>query len=296
MSRTTLKDLAARGWQVRSLVVAPAVVLAMLIMGAIVLPAPRMDVARAEGQARPLPVHRPLHNMVEGYAEGSVVAIEYLQTFYCPTTPSSDLEPPFGHGDGHPQSEDPSEYQVPPCFVGDTGTGSILPDDLNAGAFPGVKTFFGLAPWFGAPSPTGPPTAPWSANGPASDVDTQCTEPGPPITDHRGHTGTCLMHPSTLRFAKIFDDPNRQPPDPVAMPAHSHLLPETSAAPGWWNIRGVQVYDRSIWPDRDGNCPAGPPRCVTSIAAMQAAQKTGQASIDQPSNLYWYMSVHPEEH
>lgn len=293
MSRTTLKDLAARGWRVRSLVVAPAVVLAMLTMGAIVLPAPRMEVARAGGQAGPVPVHRPLHNMVEGYAEGSVVAIEYLQTFYCPTTPSSDLEPPFGHGDGHPQSEDPSEYQVPPCFFGDTGTGSILPDDLNAGAFPGVKTFFGLAPSFGGPGAT--PTALGSANSPASDVDTQCSEPGPPISDHRGGPGTCLMHPSTLRFAKIFDDPNRQPPDPVALPQHSHLLPETSAAPGWWNIRGVFVFDRSIWPDRDGNCPAGPPRCVTSIAALRAAQKTGQASIDQPSNLYWYFSVHPEE-
>jgi hypothetical protein len=184
---------------------------------------------------------------------------------------------------------------VPPCFFGDTGTGSILPDDLEAGAFPGVKTFFGLAPWFEGPVPGVPPTALWSANGPASDVDTQCSEPGPPITDHRGGPGTCLMHPSTLRFAKIFDDPSRQPPDPVALPQHSHLLPETSAAPGWWNLRGLSIFDRSIWPDRDGNCPAGPPRCVTSIAALRAAQKTGQASIDQPSNLYWYLSVHPEE-
>jgi hypothetical protein len=104
------------------------------------------------------------------------------------------------------------------------------------------------------------------------------------------------MHPSTLRSAEIFDDPNRQPPDPVALPGHSHLFPETSAAPGWWNIRGVEVYDRSIWPDRDGNCPAGPPRCVTSVAALRAAQKTGQASVDVPSNLYWYLAVHPEEH
>jgi hypothetical protein len=263
------------------------------IMSALALSSLPEGAAGAEGPEGPLPVHRPLHNMLEGYAEGSVVALEYLQTYYCPTTPSSDLEPPFGHGDGHPQSEDSSEYQVPPCFFGDTGTGSILPDELKAGAFPGVKTFFGLAPWFGGPGAT--PTALGSANGPASDVDTHCSEPGPPITDRRGGPGTCLMHPSTLRFAKVFDDPSLQPPDPVAMPQHSHLLPEASAAPGWWNIRGVAVYDRSIWPDRDGNCPAAPPHCVTSINALRAAQKTGQASIDVPSNLYFYLSVHPEE-
>ena len=84
------------------------------------------------------PVHRPLHNMTEGYAEGTVVGIEYLQSYYCPTTPSSDLDPPFGHGNGRPESEDSAEYQVPPCFFGDTGTGSVLPDRLQAGAFPGV--------------------------------------------------------------------------------------------------------------------------------------------------------------
>jgi len=297
MSRTRLMSAVVRGWRVGALLLAPAVVVTLATTG---LPAPHMEVhmevARADGQETPQPVRRPLHNMLEGYAEGTVVAIEYLQTYYCPTTPSSDLDPPFGRGDGHPQSEDPSEYQVPPCIFGDTGTGSILPDHLHAGAFPGAKTFFGILPWFGSsPAPDGPPTALGMANSPASDVDTHCTEPGPPITEHHGTPGTCLMHPSTLRIAKMFDDPSRQPPDPAAMPQHSHVLPETAAAPGWWNIRGLAIYDRSIWPDRDGNCPAGPPRCVTSIAALRSAQQTGQASIDVPSNLYFYITVHPQE-
>jgi len=273
------------------------VLTAILAVAATVLPAPHLEVARAGGQNHVIPVHRPLHNMTEGYAEETVVGIEYLQSYYCPTTPSSDLDPPFGHGNGRPESEDPAEYQLPPCFFGDTGTGSILPPELQAGAFAGVRSYFGLAPWFGsAPAGSaGPPTALGLANGPASDVDTQCAEPGPPITDHRGQLGTCLMHPSTLRFAKVFDDPSRQPPDPVPLPQHSHLLPVTSATPGWWNIRGVAVYDRSIWPNRDGNCPAGPPHCVTSIAALRAAQQTGQASVDVPSNVYFYFAVHPEE-
>jgi hypothetical protein len=257
-----------------------------------------MEVARAEGQTAPEPavVHRPLHHMIEAYAEGKVVAIEYLTTFFCATTPSSDVDPPFGRGNGRPEADDPAEYQVPPCFFGDTGTGSILPPDLHWGAFPAVRTFFGLAPWFaGTPGGNGgPPAAAASGNGPASDIDTQCTEPGPPITEHRGQFGTCLMHPSMLRFAKMFDDATRQPPDPIPLPNHSHLFPVTSAAPGWWTIRGVAIYDRSIWPDRDGHCPAGPPHCVTSIEAMRAAQKSGQASVDVPSNVYWYMAVHPE--
>jgi len=294
MSRTRLTNAIVRRWRFGT-VGATAVVVAL---GAVGLPAPRVEVARAAGtsQEAPAAVRRPLHNMVEGYAEGQVVALEYLQTYYCPTTPSSDLEPPFGHGDGHPQSEDPSEYQVPPCFAGDTGTGSILPDHLHAEAFPGVKPMFAMAPWFGpSPGSGSPPTALATANGPADDVDTHCSEPGPPITEHRGQPGTCLMHPATVRMAKIFDDPDRQPPDPGPLPAHSHVLSETSAAPGWWVTRVVMVYDRSVWPDHDGNCPAGPPRCVTSIAALRAAQKTGQASIDVPSNLYFYLSIHPLE-
>lgn len=70
--------------------------------------------------------------------------------------------------------------------------------------------------------------------------------------------------------------------------------PATSAPAGWWNLRGVSILDRTIWPGADGNCPAGPPRCVTSVAALRAAQEAGQASIDVPSNLYFYLTVHPE--
>ena len=86
MSRRSLREVAARGWRVRSSIVALAVT---FTVGAVVLPASHMNVAGAGGQDGPVPVRRPLHNMVEGYAEGTVVALEYLQTFYCPTTPSS---------------------------------------------------------------------------------------------------------------------------------------------------------------------------------------------------------------
>lgn len=263
-----------------------AVLPVLLTAGVLALSSPPGGIAQA-GEAGPASVSRPLPaNMLEAYAEGEVVALEYHQLFYCPTMPSSDLEPPFGQGDGHPQSEDPSEYQVPTCFFGDTGTGSVLPDELRAGAFPGVKTFYGMAPFFG--------TALADANSPASDIQSHCSEPGPPVTKRRGEPGTCLMHPSTLRFAHMFDDPSRQPPDPLHSPPHSHLAPETSSPAGWWNMRGLSVYDRAVWPDRDGNCPAGRAACITSVAALRAAQKTGQASFDAPSNVYFYLSVHPQ--
>lgn len=261
---------------------APLVLPMLLTVGVLV------QIAGA-GPEGPAPVKRPLPpDMLEAYGEGQVVALQYNQLFYCPTTPTSDLEPPFGQGDGHPQSDDPTEYnETPNCFFGDTGTGSVLPESLRAGAFPAVKTFWGMAPFFG--------TALGTANSPASDIYAHCSEPGPPITHRKGDPATCLMHPSHLRFAKIFEDPSKQPPDPVPLPQHSHLVPETSSPPGWWNMRGVSIYDPAIWPDADGNCSAGPPKCVTSVAALRAAQETGQASIDAPSNVYFYLTLHPEE-
>ena len=263
-----------------------AAIPALLTVALAVLSLPSIERADA-GLDEPAAVRRPIPpTMLEGYAEGQVVALEYLQTYYCPTTPSSDLEPPWGRGDGHPQYEDSDEYQVPPCFVGDTGTGSILPAHLHAGAFPNARTFWGMAPFF--------ETALATSNSAVSDLFAHCAEPGPPTNERKGQLGTCLMHPSTVRVAKAFDDPAQQPPDPIPLPQHSHLLPATSAPAGWWNLRGVSILDRAVWPDADGNCPAGPPRCVSSVAALRAAQEAGQASIDVPSNLYFYLTVHPE--
>jgi hypothetical protein len=58
--------------------------------------------------------------------------------------------------------------------------------------------------------------------------------------------------------------------------------------------REVLVNDRSIWPDRDGGCPAVPPACLTSLAAIRAAQRKGQVGPDIPTNAYFFFSVHPE--
>ncbi len=83
------------------------------------------------------------------------------------------------------------------------------------------------------------------------------------------------------RMSQLRDRRNSESPSETAEPAL---------------LRGVSIFERAIWPDADGNCPAGPPRCVTSVAALRAAQEAGHASIDVPSNLYFYVTVHPETH
>jgi hypothetical protein len=244
------------------------------------------DAMQVDDQPAALP-RRPLPpDMVEGFGEGRVLAFHYQLSYFCPTTPHSDLDGPFGHGDGHPQAEDPKEYQVPTCFVGDTGTGSILPAGVRPADSPPIRKLYGILPSFDGGSLL-------FSNNAATDVQTQCSQPGPPFTQYKGPVGTCLMHPSMLRVAPNTDDPPF--PDPTPMAQHSHVIEGTNHPAGWWNVVGVTIKDRSIWPDNNGNCPAGRPACVTSLAALRAAQTRGQASPDIPSNLYFFYSVAPVE-
>lgn len=235
--------------------------------------------AQGTGPRRPLPP-----DMVEGFGEGSVLAFHYQLSYFCPTTPSSDLDGPFGHGDGHPQAHDPKEYQAPTCFFGDTGTGSLLPEGVEfAGSAP-VRKLYAINPNFAGGSL-------FFSNSHGTDVQTQCSQPGPPFTQVKGPPGTCLMHPMSYRVAPNTGDPPF--PDPVPGTQHSHIIEGTSHPAGWWNAVGTTVQDRSIWPDNNGNCPAGPPACLTSLAALRAAQANGQVSPDIPSNLYFFFSVAP---
>ena len=224
---------------------------------------------------RPLPP-----DMIEGFGEGRVLAFHYQLSYFCPTTPDSDLDGPFGHGDGHPQAEDPKEYQVPTCFVGNRGAGPIVPEGVRFGGSP-AKKLYGIVPFFG--------DSIVHANGPGTDVQTQCSQPGPPITQVKGLLSTCLMHPTAYRIFPGTGDP--QLPDPTLSTQHSHIIEGTRHPAGWWNAVIVTVTDRSIWPDQDGKCPAGPPACLTSVAALRTAQADGRASLDASTNLYFFFSV-----
>lgn len=256
----------------------------LLIPALVVLPTaedgPDQALANGPGHAQTeaLP-RRPLPpDMIEGFGDGRVVAFHYQLSTFCPTTPHSDLDGPFGHGDGHPQSQDPKEYQVPTCFFG-AGAESIVPAALRLSD----RKLYGMVPFFGG--------SPVHSNGPGTDVQTQCSQPGPPFTQVKGPSGTCLMHPMSYRVFPNTGDPPF--PDPTLGPQHSHVIEGTSHPAGWWNAVAVTITDRSIFPDNNGNCPAGPPACVTSLAALRTAQANRQASPDIPSNLYFFFSVSP---
>ena len=230
--------------------------------------------------SRPLPA-----DYVEAFADGKVVALHYGQSFVCATTPGSDLDGPFGVGDGSEEAEDPKEYQQPLCFAGDTGTGSLLRPEQEAAAFGEVRPVYALVPFFGS--------AAFNANNVSTDVQTHCAQPGPPYTQVTGAPGTCLMHPTVIRVAKG-TDPAGQTPDPVPAPNHSHVIEGNHWKPGWWRAMGVVVRDRAVFPDLDGNCPAGRDRCLTSVGRVKAAVATGQVDPVMPMNLYLYFGVTPE--
>ncbi|MDP9182886.1 MAG: hypothetical protein M3P04_08960 [Actinomycetota bacterium] len=245
---------------------------------------PTSELAHA-GRTEVLPT-RPLPpDMVEGFGEGKVLAFRYAASYVCLTTPNSDIDGAYGQGDGAPESQDPTEYQLPPCFVGDTGTGSIPPFAPDGRTLAQTRKLYGIS--LAAPSlyVTNAP--------PVTDVQTQCAQPGLPYTQYRGEIGTCLMHPSTLQL-KMAADPTKAGPPIAALPQHSHIVGGTSSPLAWWHVVGIDVYDRSIFPDLDGNCPAGRAKCLTSLKALHAAQNAGRASQATPSNLFFYFSVLPE--
>jgi hypothetical protein len=51
------------------------------------------------------------------------------------------------------------------------------------------------------------------------------------------------------------------------------------------------VFDRRIWPNPDGDCPANPEGgepCLTSLDALREAQARGQAGPDVPTNVWLF--------
>jgi len=262
------------------------------------------------------PVSRPIpSDMIEGFADGHAVAFQYRLSYYCATMPNSDVDPPAAQGNGTPESMDPLEYQAPPCIAGDSGTGSLPivgPDGLAQADEPKL---YGIFPtWYAEASNQARPNflgGLVDSNNPTTDVETQCTQPGPPATQYKSNDPfSCLMHPSVVRSAYNRTDVNAvasNQPEVSPLGPHSHIIEGDSHPLQWWNVVAVGVNDPSIWPDNDGNCPAGPPRCVTSLAALRTAQKsaftpasttvstaTVAATPDIPSNIYFYFSVLPE--
>jgi hypothetical protein len=92
------------------------------------------------------------------------------------------------------------------------------------------------------------------------------------------------MHPSTLHAEPIGAGD-------IPLPNHSHIIDGDSFNPIWWQTIAVRVFDRRIWPDLNGRCPANPQGgrpCLTSLDALRTAQQRGQASPDVVTNIWLF--------
>lgn len=245
-------------------------------------PAPRGGLEAPDGGSR----GRPLGpGQIESFVDGHLAVQSYGLSYYCPTEAFADLNPPNSNGNGIPAAADPAEFQVPQCVVGDSGTGSIPTVGPSGVPIAVMPRIWGIVPAFGG---VGGNTLDPETN---THVHTQCPEPGPPVSQRTGDEFTCAMHPSALHAAHT-DSPLGTGPDPALLPRHSHIF-EAPASSGfnwyWGNV--AFVSDPDIWPDRNGNCRAGESKCLTSLAALRAAQANHQATADEPTNLFFFIKL-----
>lgn len=253
-------------------------------------------------------------DVILNYASGEPVASHYKFSYICPTNPDDVTALPDNIGvPGVPQKYDTLQYQSAPCYFGVPKGEDILDTAEIDAAFHGVRELYGLAPWFEeVPTVVGQLNDLYGANTPLSDIQANCPRQGPPVTSFKDPVGTCLQHMNVLHFPNNNNasEPQYHVPNQVPLPAHSHILGDyvsknigkvstkespTRLGPSWWHPRSVQVLDRAIWPDAAGNCPAGREKCLTSIKALRAAQKSGQARTEGGSNILLYFSVQPIE-
>jgi hypothetical protein len=71
-------------------------------------------------------------------------------------------------------------------------------------------------------------------------------------------------------------------------PNHSHVITNADATQSaiWWEVIPVLVTNLADFPTEDGSSG------ITSVAALQAAEKTGDA-IQVPSNFFLFFSSKP---
>ncbi|MFZ0501756.1 MAG: hypothetical protein WAU49_20955 [Steroidobacteraceae bacterium] len=241
-------------------------------------------------------------NQTYGFSGGKIVLFTYEENFDCVDQPTNDL-----NYNNVPAQSDSSEFQTPICQAGiqptidPTGAKAsttavlyvLVPmfsvnDDQNpndAIACPaGVRlsTICGavlgktLIKLFGA-VPEGFKTKPM--------VYTDCPNPG-------AAPGTCTMHSSTIDLGKVLVALGKLPAPAgnvfLPSPNHSHVITYSGATgkPIWWEVEPVLVLNLADWPTKDGSSG------ITSVAGLQAAEKTGDA-VEVPSNFYLFFSSQP---
>jgi hypothetical protein len=222
-------------------------------------------------------------NQTDGFGNEKLLVFTYFQNFSCIHEPFADLDGPNHTGDGHVAADDPDEFQAPKCILGETGSGSIPSIDPTGRPIESTEPLFVIVPFFDA---DGDGTV--DALDATPGVDVQCPEPASPLTVRPSPApfGTCTMHPTTLHAEPVgLGD--------LPLVNHSHIIDGDSFGPIWWQIIGVLIFDRNVWPDIDGGCPAGRRACLTSVKALRNAQAAGNASQDVPTNFFLFFDAKP---
>jgi hypothetical protein len=241
-------------------------------------------------------------NQTNGFGNGRLVTLTYLQNFDCVDQPTLDLD-----FNGRLAQSDPNEMQTPICQPLTEPTQDPAGVDIKHTAH-----LYVLIPMFSVDHDTNPNDAmacpnggrPGELCGPAlgavliklfgfvpeawktkvnQAITTQCPDPGNP------QAGTCTMHASSVDLSKTLFALGKTgaPTMPIFVPTpnHSHVVDNSrvNTQPIWWEVRPVLVMNQSDWPAADGSSG------ITSSTIMDAAEEAGRA-IEVGSNFFLFFS------
>jgi hypothetical protein len=241
-------------------------------------------------------------NQTQGFGAKKLLTFTYTQSFECVDQPKDDLD--FNKKKAQ---SDPAEFQVPICQAGTDPT--INPPGKTGKASKTTAPIYVLVPMFSVDNDQNPNDAisckgvvEGTICGPAlgkaligffgalpeafkasPKVFSQCPDPGK-------KPGTCTMHASRIDLAPVLAALGYISNPPTANvfvpdPNHSHVLADGDINDPaiWWQVIPVLVLSQSDWPPQDGSSG------ITSVAALKAAEKAGQA-IQAPSNFFLFFS------
>jgi hypothetical protein len=241
-------------------------------------------------------------NQTYGFSDGKLELFTYTQSFDCVDQAKDDL-----NYNGVLAQSDAGEFQTPICQAG------IQPTMDPTGMTPNPEDYlYVLIPFFSVNDDQNPNDAIACPTGVRLStlcgaalgktliklfgavpeaykakpmIYTQCPIPGE-------MPGTCTMHASTVDLGKVLVALGKLPGPAgnvfLPTPNHSHVITNADAtqSPIWWEVIPVLVTNLADFPTQDGSSG------ITSVADLQAAEKTGDA-IQVPSNFFLFFGSKP---
>ncbi len=248
-------------------------------------------------------------NQTLGFGKGQLLTFTYGQNFSCVDQPGEDLD-----FNGVLMQSDPAEFQTPICQVATEAT--IDPTGTKIAR---TAHLYVLVPMFSVDNDQnvndamacpkgGRPISGTQAQlcGPALGTElialfgnipeawktsvnpaitTQCPDPNGP------GAGTCTTHASALDLAPALAALGKIPSVAnnifLPTPNHSHIIDNNkiqTRKPIWWEVRPVLIFHQSDWPAADASSG------ITSVKAMDEAEKDPTRAIEVPSNFFLFFS------